>query len=139
MSAENVEFVRGLVTATDSLSKEEMLAALPVIVAEACDPQIEFVETPERVDARTYRGHDGVLEAWTRWLEQWEEYSYEVDRIEDHGERVLCIANEQGLGKGSGAPGDAVLYAVFTIRGEKIARYEEFYNEAAARRTLGAD
>jgi ketosteroid isomerase-like protein len=138
MSAENVEFVKGLVSATDSLSQEEMLAALPAMIAEACDPEIEFVETPERVDARTYRGHEGVLEAWTRWLEQWEEYSYEVDRVEDHGERVLCVTNEQGRGKGSGAPGGAILYAVFTIRGGKISRYEEFYDEAAARATLSA-
>ena len=128
----NVEFVRGLLEAVEGADKQQLLAALPAMIAAACDPQIEFVETPERIDARTYRGHDGVLEAFTRWLEQWERYSFEVERIEGHGEKVLVVASEAAEGQASGAPGNAILYAVYTVRNDKITRYEEFYDEQAA-------
>lgn len=136
MSAENVEFIRGLATGAGSLPKEQMLAALPTLVAEACDPEIEFVETPERVDARTYTGHEGVVEAWSRWLDQWDTHSFEVDEIEDHGEQALAVFQEKGRGAGSGAEVASTLYAVFTFRDGKVLRYEEFYDGTAARSAL---
>jgi ketosteroid isomerase-like protein len=138
MSEENVEFVRNLFTATDSMEKEQLVAALPGMIAELCDPEIEFVETPERLDARTYHGHAGVLEAWTRWLDQWDEYSFEAERFEDHGDTVLAIAREHGRGAASRAPASASLYLLFTMRDGRIRRYREFYDEAAARAALAA-
>jgi ketosteroid isomerase-like protein len=137
MSAADVEFVRGLYAAVGELPKEELLAALPAMIAETCDPEIEFVETPERVDARTYHGREGVLEAWTRWLDQWDDYSFELVSAEDLGGKVLCVAHEHGRGQASGAPGDAVLHSLFTFRDGKVVRYEEFYDEAAARAAAG--
>jgi ketosteroid isomerase-like protein len=137
VSEANVEFVRGLFAATDGLEKDQLLEALPAMIAEICDPEIEWVETPERLDARTYRGHDGVLAAWTRWLDHWAEYSFELGEVEDHGDTVFVVAIEHGRGAASGAPGDASLYILFTMRDGKIARYQEFYDDAAARAALG--
>jgi ketosteroid isomerase-like protein len=137
MSSENVEFIKGLMGAfggTD-LNADAIRELLPAAIAETCDPEIEFVETPERVDARTYHGHEGALEAWTRWLDQWEEYSAEPQAYEDHGDDVLVIAREQGTGP-SGATVGATLFLIFTIRNNKILRYREFYDEDAARAAL---
>jgi ketosteroid isomerase-like protein len=136
VSAENVEFVTGLLSAGSDLPKEQLLASLPALIRETCDPEIEFIETPERVDATTYRGHEGVLEAFTRWLDQWDEYSTEFERTEDHGDDVLAILREHGRGSGSGASADATLYMLFTMREGKILRYQEFYDEGAARGAL---
>jgi ketosteroid isomerase-like protein len=136
VSAENVEFVTGLLSAGSELPKEQLLPALPQMIEEACDPEIEFVETPERVDAKTYHGHAGALEAFTQWLDQWEEYSTELESAEDHGDQVFCVMREHGRGAGSGASADAVLYLVFSFRDGKIHRYQEFYDEAAARAAL---
>jgi ketosteroid isomerase-like protein len=41
------------------------------------------------------------------------------------------------VGHGSGASTDATIYAVFTFRGGKVSRYREFYDEAAARASIG--
>ena len=136
MSKENVETVRAMITAFPAVDKEEMLAALPAAIPEFCDPEIEFVETPERVDARTFHGHDGVLEAFERWLDMWDEYEFEPERFEDHGDDVLLVAREQGRGA-SGAAAEARLYTIFTMREGKILRYREYYDETAARAALG--
>jgi hypothetical protein len=138
VSAENVEFVRGVYAATEGLPREDLLAALPEMIREGCDPEVEMIETPERVDARTFHGHDGVLECWTRWLDQWDEYSFELEHLEDHGDRVFAVAHERGSGRASGAPADALLHQVWTLRNGKLVRYQEFYDEAAARAALSA-
>jgi ketosteroid isomerase-like protein len=135
MSEQNVAIVRGFFE-TATASKEAMLAALPEAIPQVCDSDVEFVETPERVDARTYRGHDGVLQAFERWLEQWDKYSVELQELEDHGNQVFAAVRESGEGAGSGAPVEKTLYMVFTFREGKIARYFEAYDEATARAEL---
>jgi len=59
MSQENVDFLSDLFTTVETLDKDELLAALPSFVEGTCDPEIEWVEDPERADGRVYRGHDG--------------------------------------------------------------------------------
>ena len=72
MSQDNVDFLTGLFAAAESLDKEAMLAALPTLIEQACDPEIEWVEDPQRADGRVYRGHAGVRESWERWLEDFD-------------------------------------------------------------------
>jgi hypothetical protein len=81
MSQENVEFVRGLLSTAESMDKEAMLAALPELVPQLCDPEIEWVEDPQRADGRVYRCHDGVMESWRQWLDGFGEYGLEPVRI----------------------------------------------------------
>jgi ketosteroid isomerase-like protein len=135
MSSENVELIKGIFTGFEGADSDAIREMLPAVIAEICDPEIEFVETPERVDAGTYHGHEGVLEAWNRWLDQWDEYDAEPESFEDHGDEVFVVAREQGRGR-SGASAEARLYLIFTIRDGKILRYREFYDEGTARTAL---
>jgi ketosteroid isomerase-like protein len=139
MSRENVEFVEGLLAASLSMDKQALLAALPGVIAQVCDPEIEWVEDPQRADGQVHRGHEGVRRSWERWLEQWEEFGGEAERFVDCGEDVLVIAREHGRGATSGASVSSRIFAVFTIRAGKIARYREFYDEQAACEALGLD
>jgi ketosteroid isomerase-like protein len=136
MSRENVELIKGVFGGFEGADSDAIREMLPAVIAEICDPEIEFVETPERVDARTYHGHEGVLEAFNRWLDQWDQYDAEPESFEDHGDEVFVVAREQGRGR-SGATAEARLYLIFTIRDDKISRYREFYDENAARAALG--
>jgi ketosteroid isomerase-like protein len=95
------------------------------------DSDAEWIEAPERVDAKTYRGHDGIRESFEHWLAQWGEYRLEVERIEDHGDQVLAVVKEYAEGRGSGASTKATVDAVFTFRESKVIRYREFYDETA--------
>jgi ketosteroid isomerase-like protein len=136
VSEENVAIVRAIYESGAGQSKEAVLAALPEAIPALVHPDAEWVEAPERVDARTYRGHAGIRESWIRWLEQWGEYRVELERVEDHGDQVFVVAREYGEGSGSGATTDATLYVVLTFREGKISLYREFYDEAAAREAL---
>jgi uncharacterized protein len=135
MSSENVELIRGTFSGFDGADSDAIREMLPALVPQLCTEDIEFVETPERVDAQTFRGHEGVVEAFNRWLDQWDQYDAEAESFEDHGDEVFVVAREQGRGR-SGATAEARLYLIFTIRDGKISRYREFYDEAAARAAL---
>ena len=137
MSQENVEFVKGFFTAGAGADKQALLAALPEVIAQMCDPEIEWIEDPQRPDSRTYRGHDGVRESFERWLDQWDDYGMEEERIADYGDDVLVVAREQGRGATSGATVSARIYLVFTFREGKVLRYQEFYDEAEALQVVG--
>jgi ketosteroid isomerase-like protein len=137
MSQENVEFVKGIFAAGQDMDKEAFLAALPEVIAQACDPEIEWYEDPQRADARVYRGHAGVRESFERWLDQWDEYGTEAERFVDCGDDVLVVAREHGRGARSGATVSARIFVVVTFRDGKILRYREFYDEAAARDAAG--
>ena len=133
---QNVQIVRGIFEASSKMDKEAIIASLDDMVPLIFTEDVEFVETPERVDARTFRGHGGVKEAFTRWLEQWNEYSAELEQAEARGKTVLAIVTEQASGEGSGAPVTSRLYIVFEFRDGRISRYRETYDEDAARAML---
>ncbi len=136
VSEESVAIVRAIYEGGAATSKEAMLAALPEAIPALFHPDAEWIEAPERVDSRTYRGHHGIRESFERWLEQWGAYRVEAEGYEDHGDHVLVVTHEYGEGHGSGASTDATLYAVFTFRDGKVSRYREFYDEATARASL---
>jgi ketosteroid isomerase-like protein len=138
MSQENVDFVAGIFEAANGMDKEAMLAALPDMVPQICDPKIEWIEDAQRADSRTYRGHEGVIESWRQWLDVFGEYGLEVERITDCGDDDVFVAmREHGTGALSEAPVGAGIYAVITVKDDKIRRYREFYDEAAALEAAG--
>jgi len=126
--------VRGFFEGAVSADKEALLEMLPQVIEQTCDPEIEWVEDPQRADGRTYRGHAGVRDSFERWLEGFDEYSFELEEIIDCGENVLVVTNEQARGAASGATISSRNYAVLTMRDGKLLRYREFYDEDAARR-----
>jgi ketosteroid isomerase-like protein len=129
--------VRAIFETDAATSKEEMLKALPEVVPALFHPDAEWIEAPERVDAKTHRGHEGIRRSFEHWLEQWDEYHFEALRFEDHDEDVFVVSRESGQGRGSGASTEAIVYSVFSFREGKISRYREFYDEATARAAIG--
>jgi ketosteroid isomerase-like protein len=136
MAEENLAIVRALFEQGRADSSEAMVAAAPQVIPALCTEDIVFVEAPERVDARTYHGHDGVRQALERWLEHWEDYRVELLELEDHEDQVLAIAREHVEGVGSGVPVESTLYVVLDFERGKISRYEATYDESRARAAL---
>jgi ketosteroid isomerase-like protein len=129
--------VKALFAAGSDMDKEALVAALPELIAQSCDPEIEWYEDPQRVDARVYRGHGGVRESFERWLDQWDEYGTAAERFIDCGDDVLVVAQEHGRGAKSGATVSSRIFIVVTFRDGKVLRYREFYDEAAALDAVG--
>jgi ketosteroid isomerase-like protein len=116
MSQENVEFLEGLFAGAAEMDKQALLDALPELIAQTCDPEIEWVEDPRRPDRRVYRGHEGVHDSWESWLENFDEWGSEVERMVDCGDKVLVVAREEGRGSLSGGTISQRNYLVFTFR-----------------------
>jgi ketosteroid isomerase-like protein len=132
MSQANVELTTrfyGLAT-----TKAEILAALPWTM-DLCHPEIEWT-VPE--DGTTYRGREGVSQRLKGWLESFDDYRYEVQRIIDcGGDEVLVEATEVGRGAASGAEVRTTNYELLTVRDGMIVRIREFYDESAALEAAG--
>jgi ketosteroid isomerase-like protein len=139
MSQENVELAEGLYGGAAAMDKQALLAALPEIIAQTCDPEIEWIEDPQRPDTSIYRGHAGVRESFQRWREGFDEYSFEAEQFFDCGDHVLVHGREQGRGAVSGAAVTSAIYVVLTMRDGKLLRYREFYDEQAARKAAGLE
>ena len=132
MSQENVEIAaRWYEVAT---SKAKLLAAMPRTMA-FCHPEVEWT-VPE--DGTTYHGREGVRQRLEGWLESFEDYRYEVQRIVDcGGDEVLVVATEVGRGAMSGAEVRSTNYELLTIRDGLIVRIREYYDEANALEAAG--
>jgi ketosteroid isomerase-like protein len=132
MSEQNVEFVTGLYGAAEALDKQQLLEALPALIEQSCDPEIEWFEDPQRADSRIYRGHEGVLRSFTQWLDGFDEYGFVVEDVIDCDDDVFVAAREEGRGRASGAPVSSAIYQVLTFRNGKVLRFREFYDRGAA-------
>jgi ketosteroid isomerase-like protein len=132
MSEENVAIAAGWYEV--ATSKAELLAAMPRTMA-MCHPEVEWI-APE--DGTTYRGREGVRQRLEEWLESFDDYRYEVQRIVDcGGDEVLVVATEVGRGAMSGAEVRATNCELLTIRDGLIVRVLEFYDEGNALEAAG--
>ena len=87
MSQENVDFLAGLIAGAEALDKDAMLAALPELIEQACDPEIEWVEDPQRADGRVYRGHNSVYTFRAGKILRYQEFYDERQALEAAGVR----------------------------------------------------
>jgi uncharacterized protein len=106
---------------------------IEVLVALA-DPEMEIVESDLLPGPRTYRGPEGLLEAFDNWAGQFDDFSVEVERIACAGDKVVVQARHRGRGKESGVPVEARVSYVHTLRDGKGVRWEMFatWEEALA-------
>ncbi len=132
MSQENVEIVRRWYEV--ATSKADLLAAMPRTMA-FCHPDVEW-SAPE--DGTTYRGREGVRRRLEEWLNSFDDYRYEIDRIIDCGDdEVLVKASEVGRGATSGAEVRQTNYELLTIRDGLIVRIREYYDDDEALEAAG--
>lgn len=100
---------------------------------------VVVTQFPEQADVHDYHGHDGLQQVMAEWIGFWDDWSIEILNARELGDRVLASAHQQGRGKGSGAPIEAEVTFVFTMRGGKIARWQMFRSEPQAIEALGLE
>jgi ketosteroid isomerase-like protein len=90
------------------------------------------------VGANVYRGHAGVRQ-WTEDLwGEWESFDTTIGQVIERGDRLLYPVGLRGKGRASGAPFEAEIFHVTTMRDGLIARIEGFGDGDSARRALEA-
>ena len=129
MASENVATVRRFVDAFNRRDFESTFAD--------ADPEIELHEWPSAPGARTYRGHDGVLEAMNEWFETWEWMRVEIVDISEIGDRVFFTLHQRAKGKSSQIEVELTSYNVYTFRDGKVIRLELFTEREPALAAAG--
>ena len=132
MSQENVETIRCIY--------ERWLQG-DASVFDAFDPEFELRPDPaaEWVGVNAiYRGPDGVRSYMAQVYEAFEDYRPEVEEFLDAGDKVIMLAIEHGVGRGSGATVEARYTAhVWTMRANTPVRLDLYLNREEALQAVG--
>ncbi|HLM09712.1 MAG TPA: nuclear transport factor 2 family protein [Thermoleophilaceae bacterium] len=76
---------------------------------------------PDWPEQSVWAGHQWVRRNIEDWRSVWESVEVEVDRVESHGDAVVCSGNWKPRGRVSGLGGDWPFAAVVRVVGGRIA------------------
>ena len=114
MSEESVDVVRRSYEAFVRGDTEAALAAY--------SRDTEWDDTRFRPEGKLHRGHEELVERVRTWVGTWTDYSFELERVIDAGDKVVVIGRERGTGKGSGLEVNTQVGAVVTVHESQITR-----------------
>jgi ketosteroid isomerase-like protein len=126
---EDVEVVRRLLQAIQAGSVDSAQALLRA--------DVRFDATV-RPDGKVWHGPDGALRAMTEWVEEWDEYELQTERVlQASAGRVAVLFHERGRARASGLPIAQAGVTVFTLRGGLIAEIRPRVDRERALTELG--
>jgi ketosteroid isomerase-like protein len=131
MSQENVEVVRWAFEAFTRGDVEGILRR--------CDENIVITQPAELPGVSPQQhGHSGVLEAFSIWPEQWDDYRIEISRVvADPGDHVVVATRQRGRGKQSRVDVEVEMTFVFTLRDGRIVEWQLFLRGDEALEAVG--
>jgi ketosteroid isomerase-like protein len=129
MPEANVEAVRSVY---ESWSKGDFRAGVPFF-----DEHVVFVIRPEFPDPGTYVGPEAVAGYTRGLLEAWTLLTLEAEEIVDAGDTVIVALVQRGVGASSGTPTEFRYFHVWSFRGPKVIRLENFRERAEALAAAG--
>jgi uncharacterized protein len=88
-------------------------------------------------DGGIHRGHEGLLEGWSRWRGVWDRYDFELEELIEVGDRVLALIHVHASSKGQGMDAEVHAGDVFTVRNGRIVHFASFLDREDARREVG--
>jgi ketosteroid isomerase-like protein len=127
MSQENMEIVR---RAIDAYNRGQ--EALDLF-----DPEIEWVTTGRFVEPDTYQGHEEVQRYLQALRDDFEELHVGPHELVDAGDHVIARVRFTGRGRLSSAPIDLKFTFVFSLRGGKIIRVRNYWEQTDALEAVG--
>jgi hypothetical protein len=129
MSLENVEIVRRGHEAFRDDGEEAIFKYL------AAD--IDLTPVVELLDAETFHGHDGVRRYFQSMRDAFGDFGWEPQEFLDQGDHVVVATRFVAEGRGSGAPVEATVYNVWTLRQGKVVRVHGFLSRPKALEAAG--
>jgi ketosteroid isomerase-like protein len=108
-------------------------------VGEFVDPELVFIRIGSEAPDFTgeWHGLDGLKKATADYLNVWEDYSFEVERMIDLDDRILVLETQTARGRRSGAVISQEVGALLTLREGKIVRWEYYWERADALEAAG--
>jgi ketosteroid isomerase-like protein len=131
MSQENVETLRTIYD--HHFSEGDFRASVDLF-----DPHIVFMPFPESPEAEVHLGVEAVA-AWMRrtMLETWADLNLEAEEFISAGDSVLVSVRQRGVARISGVPTDAHYFTLWSFRGSKVIRIENFQERVEALEAAG--
>jgi ketosteroid isomerase-like protein len=131
MSRQNLEIVQGIY---DAWQRRDFKTALAPF-----DEEVEWIGPPDI--SRDELGHafgvEGMVRSLEHWLENWEDYRYELRELIDHDDQVLSAGWQRGRGRESGVVVSEEIYSVWTLRAGKVVKQRMFRDRAEALEAAG--
>ncbi len=131
MSQENLEVVWDMARAFNRRDLEGWLARI--------SPDVEWDVREGFPGAQgIYRGQEGARRWWSDFMEAWESFHGDVDRIaEGEAGQVFIAVNGKGRGSASGVETELEFFFVAWVADGKIARFRMFQNREQAAEVAG--
>jgi ketosteroid isomerase-like protein len=132
MSEESVNVVRGMYEAFGR-------GDIPAVIA-ALDPRVEWWEAENYIyaDGNPYVGPQAVLEGvFMRIGEEWEGFEVSPEEVLDAGETVVGRGYYSGTYKRNGERVRAQFAHLFTFRGGKVVKFQQYTDTAQFRQAVG--
>lgn len=93
-------------------------------VLELLDPDIEWHEPAHSPDAGTHRGRDSFERFLRGWIESFDGFRVEPERVVERGEDIVAVVRQTGTGRASGLEVEARLAHVWTVADGRAVRWE---------------
>jgi ketosteroid isomerase-like protein len=103
-----------------------------------CHPDVEWHWPASTPGAAIFRGHDGVTEGLSAWLESWDELVMDTEEIREDGDWVLAILRYRARGAGSGVPLEESVAHLHQLEDGLLRRWWMFGDAEKARRRFVA-
>jgi ketosteroid isomerase-like protein len=129
MSQENVEIVREMHEEMKGLNlavQGDDPLVFRELIEQVYSPDVVVTWSATNLEARTYRGHEGVMKAFSEWMESFEEYYIEAAEYIDAGDRVVVPTHQWGKGRTSGISVDLEITTVYALKEAKIVMLSEY-------------
>jgi ketosteroid isomerase-like protein len=102
------------------------------------DPDVEIDTSRVNMPGfGVFRGFDGLLKLFGRWIEEWEHYSWTHSNLSDAGEHVILDAEIHATGASSGVEVVWNLSQTYTFREGKVIRWCIFTDHSEALEAVG--
>jgi ketosteroid isomerase-like protein len=98
---------------------------------------VEFHENPRLPEAAVYRGRDAVFGYFRRFLEAFDDYSFDIEEIVDAGDHVVLFNRQRARGRESHAEVEMRSAWVVGFREGMIVRITPYFERGEALRAAG--
>ena len=108
-------------------------------VGDFVHPDIVFVRVGSELPdfAGEWHGTGGLRQATADYLNVWEDYRFEVEKMIDLGDRVLVLERQTARGKRSGAVISQEVGTLLTLGDGLIVRWEYYWERPEALAAAG--
>ena len=129
MSQENVEAVRAIY---ERFSEGNFRASVDLL-----DRHVLYLMMPDAPEAEDYVGVEAVAMATRRLFETWADLTMDAEELIAAGDTVLVSVRQRGVARISGVPTEAHYFTLWSFRGRKVIRIENFPERAQALEAVG--